>query len=507
MKTQNSNSAGPPPRAWEQKAVLLLCVLAAVHVFIYSAAFPFFNNVDEPVHFDLVLKYAHGNFPRKLEPLGTEAISYYVLYGSPVYLSAATNDQEFVPQPWKLPNQTQDLLIHAGSPVLQGTNFESSQPPLYYLLAGAWWRLAGSLGLDDGEKLFELHFLNIPVVCLLVWFGWFAARQTFPDRIFPRIGVPAFIACMPQSAFYSVENDVLSPLCFGAAFACLLRLLQADSPNWRLGALTGLALAATFLTKMTNVPLLAVSIAALAWFTWRLKQRRTLHQALPALITLSVCAALPALVWMVWCLKNFGDLTGSEPKVLYWSWTAKSFPDWFHHPIFTPHGAWTFCSQFLSSFWQGEMNWHKRPLTPPYTDWFYQFITVILLLGTLIKIFRPAALRRQTGQPQEEYRALRFSFFLFASSVAFLVLISIRYDFHDCPYPSPAFPYVISGRLALGALIPFLLLFVSGLHLVLHRLSLPLKFIVLAAFNLAMLLAEFAANLPVFFDKYNWYHL
>ena len=187
--------------------------------------------------------------------------------------------------------------------------------------------------------------MNIPLICFLVWLGWFTAKQVFPDRIFPRIGVPAFIACMPQSAFYSIENDALSPLCFGLAFVCLLRLFQAETPGWRLGALAGLALAATFLTKMSNVPLLAVSIGSLAWFIWRLGRDRKLRQALPALSVLTICAALPALAWIGWCWENFGDLTGSQPRALLWGWTPKPFPEWFHHPIFTFHGAWIFLSQ------------------------------------------------------------------------------------------------------------------------------------------------------------------
>ena len=59
---------GKPAEARERKIVLLLCLLAAVHVFIFSAAFPFFNIVDEQVHFDLAVRYSQGNLPRSLTP-------------------------------------------------------------------------------------------------------------------------------------------------------------------------------------------------------------------------------------------------------------------------------------------------------------------------------------------------------------------------------------------------------------------------------------------------------
>ena len=70
----------------ERKWILLLCLLAAIHVFIFSAAFPFFNNVDEQAHFDLVVKYSHGHIPRRLEPLSKESMQYIVVYGSPEFL-------------------------------------------------------------------------------------------------------------------------------------------------------------------------------------------------------------------------------------------------------------------------------------------------------------------------------------------------------------------------------------------------------------------------------------
>jgi 4-amino-4-deoxy-L-arabinose transferase-like glycosyltransferase len=498
----NPNPAGPPPHAWEWKVILWLCLLAAIHGYIFSAAFPFFNNVDEPTHFDLVVKYARGDVPRRMELYTDESVKYYVLYGSPFYMSTDTNDQEFIPQPWKYPPETRDALIRIGKPAFVQTNYESSQPPLYYALAGAWWRASGGLKLDGGTRLYGLRFLNIPIICLLVWLGWYTARQVFPNNIFPRIGVPAFIAFMPQSAFYSIQNDTLSSLCFGVAFVCLLRLFQTEIPSWRLGALTGLALAATFLTKMTNVPLLAVSIMALAALTWRWWREGKLRKALPALSILTACAALPALAWIDWCRTHFGDFTGSQPKVLYWGWTPKPVSEWLQHPIFTFHGAGIFVSGLLSAFWQGEITWYKQPLCRPAVSWFYEFATIILLLVTLAKIIRRPAPLFQT-----ECRALRFSFFLFAASVAFLVFISIRFDFHNCTYPSRAFPYLISGRLMLGALIPSMLLFVSGLDRILQRFKLPTKFLILAALNLAMLIAEFVTDQPAFFDKYNWYHM
>src|SRR5207247_8312145 len=74
----------------ERGIVLALCVSASFLVVLFSAAFPYFNNVDEPAHFDLVMKYSHGEIPRRgVERCRREAIQFIVLYGSPEYFLEA----------------------------------------------------------------------------------------------------------------------------------------------------------------------------------------------------------------------------------------------------------------------------------------------------------------------------------------------------------------------------------------------------------------------------------
>ena len=89
----------------ERKMVLLLCLFAAIHVFIFSAAFPFFNNVDEKSHFDLVVKYSHGEIPRSLAAPCPEALQFIAVYGTPEYVWSPEKlpDKQFPPPPWTLP--------------------------------------------------------------------------------------------------------------------------------------------------------------------------------------------------------------------------------------------------------------------------------------------------------------------------------------------------------------------------------------------------------------------
>ena len=254
--------ANNPAAARERKIILFLCLLAAAHVFIFSAAFPFFNNVDEQIHFDLAVKYAQGHVPRALESVSDNAVNYIVLYAASEYVGNPTNypDGQFPPPPWTQPlEKIRPALVEKTAAWRAVTNYEASQPPLYYTLAALWWNLGKICGLHDGGLLYWLRFLDVTFIITLVWLGYLATRLIFPENKFLQISVPALIAFMPQTAFYSIQNDVLSPLCFGAAFICLVKLMRAEIPGVRLGIFTGLALAATFLTKISNLPLLAVS--------------------------------------------------------------------------------------------------------------------------------------------------------------------------------------------------------------------------------------------------------
>ena len=52
-----------PTQRRERWIVAGLAAFAALRVFVFAAAFPFFHNVDEHMHVDLVLKYARGFLP------------------------------------------------------------------------------------------------------------------------------------------------------------------------------------------------------------------------------------------------------------------------------------------------------------------------------------------------------------------------------------------------------------------------------------------------------------
>src|SRR5438876_8813069 len=86
----------------EQKlrwAIAGLCLLTAIRVFVFAAAFPFFNNVDEQAHVDLVVKYSHAKPPRDIEPFASEAALYFAVYSTPEYFVTPEQDGGQYPPP------------------------------------------------------------------------------------------------------------------------------------------------------------------------------------------------------------------------------------------------------------------------------------------------------------------------------------------------------------------------------------------------------------------------
>ncbi|HTV40057.1 MAG TPA: DUF2142 domain-containing protein [Candidatus Sulfotelmatobacter sp.] len=522
----------------EKKIALLLCTLAAVHVFVFSAAFPFFNNVDEPSHFDLIVKYSHGHIPPGRETFSPDASAYLTLFSSCAFMGTPANfPNHQMPAP--LWTETPDQMRHD----FQATraawqtqyDYEVSQTPLYYSLCGLWWRAGQCLGLGMGHLLYWMRFLNIVLVAASVWLAYAVARMVFPGcNPFLRLAPSLLLAFMPQTAFYSLTNDILSPVCFGLAFFCLLKWrslssFPSSSPALRslgeggssnadtlkrghqtsnrqflLAAATGLAFAATWLCKATNLPLLAVAGFALLVQTLRTFRQSGWRAAAPALVAVAV-AAPPVIRWAAWCKLHYGDFSGSKLKMEKLGWTLKAFPEWWHHPIFSPLGAWTYLTGQLSTFWQGEFTWHNVPMALPGTATIYTVASVALIVLALPRMF---SRNQSPSNPDTTDRgALQLGFICFMASLGFFALMSIIYDFHDCPNPSRDDPYFHAGRMLLGALIPFLLLIVSGLDQALYRFNSRTKFIVLGVLISAMLASEIVTDWPAFSNPYNWFHL
>ena len=250
----------------ERRLAMAFCVLAALRVFVFSAAFPFFGNVDEQAHFDLVCKYARGHIPAGLETWDADAARLILLHGSPEYFEPSGEPAASARRGPREPESAEDraALEREVSGLVASVNHESTQPPVYYLIAGAWYRVGGVLGFRGAQLLYWTRFLNVFAYGALTWLAYRFAREAFPDSGFLRLGVPLLVAFFPQDVFYSINNDVLLPLFGGAAFYGLVAISRGAPRGPAFHAGTGLLVAATFLVKFSSVALLPVAVGWVA---------------------------------------------------------------------------------------------------------------------------------------------------------------------------------------------------------------------------------------------------
>lgn len=487
----------------ERLIAFALCALAALRVFLFSAGFPFFNNVDEGAHFDLVRKYARGHIPTGLEPYDGDTARAILLFGTPEYLRPpSVFPGGTIPPPrWTLPTAQERLDSDVNAVLARITNHEATQPPLYYAVAGAWLRLGEAIGMRDGLAIYWVRFLNVPLCGLLTWLAYAFARTSF-DRRFLRLGIPMLVAFIPQDVFYSVNNDVLQPLCGGVSFLLLSMIATGPPKSHAFHALTGACVGATILVKFSGVAILPIMLAVAILMIVRPRRAQERMRAASRGAVLLLSSALPILVW---CLRNYfvlGDVTGSVSKAEKLSWSLKPVGAFFDHPIFTLGGLWAFLSETMTTFWRGEFVWGLQRIASDGWDAFYQISSLVFVAAAVL------VLATRVRNPAREPRTvLWLSLIMFGLSLSFLGVISVIYDFEGCFYPSAVHPFLTSGRLALGALIPFAALWVYGLDALLPAKQAALRWALGIAFVILMTVSEALLSREAFGSAYNWFHM
>ena len=245
---------GPGWGAWiasrEGRIALALAVFAGFRVAVYTLAFPFFTNVDESRHLDVVLKYARGYLPRPgpdfYEP---DTARWVGRLGSPEYQRDPVNplNPEVPPPVWAAQPGAEERRVREMERYLGGRHsLEADQSPLYYATAGAWLVVGRALGLEDGRLLYWVRGLGALGAFALVLVAAWALRFVAPESRFVRLGVPALLAAFPLDSVYYLTGDALSPLLGGLAFLLVARLVVDPAASTRAHVAAGLALAAAF---------------------------------------------------------------------------------------------------------------------------------------------------------------------------------------------------------------------------------------------------------------------
>lgn len=482
--------------------IALLCILAAARVFFYSASFPFFTNLDEQAHLDLVIKYSSGHYPQSFEKLSTETAYYIPRYESPEYFNVAADQPggKFQAPPWTK-SESSMLRYYQEGTVFWSSNYvnhESSQAPLYYLAAGIWKNIGELLGITGGHLLYWIRFLNILFIVSLVVIASKIAKELFPDDAFLTFAVPALVAFIPQDSYYTIENDVLSPVFFGVTFLFLIKYINSQLRSTPLAIATGISIAATMLVKTTNLPLLPVVLISILLIAK--KSRKVNREFFLSLSIIFTCAIIPLIVWCTRNYQTFGDFTGSIEKIKILGWTTKAISDWYPHPIFSISGMKEFLSGLIATFWRGELIWNKATISNHVLDLFFIISTIIFLSVAVI-------VKNDDGTSKNKI-INRIAIACVLSMIAYMGILSISFDFGNCENPSRAHPYFVSGRLITSVLIPFSVLYLQGMKILTRPLkNNNYKLLVLAIVISFISISEFKDHESVFKSPYNYFHL
>jgi hypothetical protein len=483
-----------------QLLIVAFCIAAALKTLFFSVSLPFFA-VDEELHFDAIHKFANGyRIQPSLPRFDPESVEIIELYQSPQFLKSPDPGKAWVPAGWwcrpsreRLPAQVADRV--AGW--RQIGNVEVDAPPAYYLMGAVWYKLGRRMGYSGLFLLYWLRALNAVGFGLLVLFSWLFVRECYPDNSFLAISVPLFLLVFPQDCFLSIIPNSLSATFMSLTlWLCAKLWSRSDRGLWFYLA-TGAMAAVTALLGFGNFTV----ALPVVWIAWRIVKTPQASSSRTAILTkafaMLAAAALPVGAWLVRNDIVLGNWSGSKSKQEYLTWSVKPLSEIFHHPIFRWEGFGYFVSTLSRNFWRGELSWQAAPRVG-WIDPFYLWFS-LLFCG----IFTFRALRRRGGEAPQRF-ADTASIVMVASSVLFLMVLSLPFDFGRCFYPSEARPYFVSGRIIIGILLPFLIMFLGGLETLCGWIAKSLNPIYVALPLAAVIfLAETVLFLPILSSRFN----
>jgi hypothetical protein len=471
---------------WRAKFALAISAFAALRVFLFAAAFPLFNNTDERFHFVTIEVYARGQLPGKELPLIGESLAKTIApYASFEY--------------W----QTEFRNDYASrlQTLAQWRNFEAQGPPLYYVIAAAWYKFGAFFGLQDARLAYWVRFINPLSYGLLVWLSYCFVRRVYPENMFLSVAVPALIAVFPQDVFFGMNRDVISPTLWAGALLLMVDTIEDKPTSYRSLLFASLLVGFGFLLELSNFVLYVAWMGTL-WCWLRRSQTSARYKSWVTGLS-AIAAFVPPLLWMGRNYLVMGNLTGAQAKIRYLGWTMKPLSEVFHHPLFSFHGLEFFLRWVTFTFWCGEYRWHGLLMQSVVADWFYFLSTAVFLFIFVLDF----AYRRTVFSSLQKWVAWQ-TLFAVAGSIFFLSAVSVAFDYHDSGYPSQALPFFVSGRIISGVLLPFMLMYAGGLEAITKRVRRWISpTVVLACLLLLITASEIRVRRAVFSSPYNFFSL
>jgi hypothetical protein len=238
----------------------------------------------------------------------------------------------------------------------------------------------------------------------------------------------------------------------------------------------------------------------LSW-AYRARKAGSFRRECFGALLLLAYAIVPCALWMLRNRLVLGDWTGAETKVSHLGWQVKPLGQWLDHPLFSLAGQQAFWNRLFTSFYTGDLTWHGSPAM----DFFPSEVFFLLAFAVLPVGLGGIWIRHRRHPDASSDLAGLLSALVIAGSVLVLIALSLVFDFGACYYPSREYPYLNSGRLLSGALVPVLALYVYGLAAVTNRAKWATA-IILGVSVVLMVLPQLVLFGQVLRSQYNWFH-
>jgi len=300
-------------------------VLELVVGIAYARIVPPFNNPDEPAHWNFIVHVAMtGQLPT-------------LKVGD--YPEALVNDLKTSHFP---PDRSIEPIV-----------YESHQPPLYYAIGAAVYKL--TVWRSIGTAIFAVKLLSVLFGVSLVATTYAIARELCPEQPAVWVGASSFVALLPMHANMTaaINNDTLGDLLLAVlVLLCMRRMRGEWSPVLAIGA--GVVLGLGLLTKVTVYVGLPLLVAAEAMGQWR--AARTTRRRQRRLFALTALIALVLAGW--WPIRNMFIYGPTDPVGLQRNQLVVTQP--LTGPI-TGQSAARWMTITFDSFW-GQFGWMGIPL-------------------------------------------------------------------------------------------------------------------------------------------------
>ncbi len=245
-----------------------LCMLLTLGLgSAYMRYVPRWNNPDEPAHWNFIVYVARtGQLP--------------------------------ILQPGDYPEQTLEVLksLHfPGDRSIETIRYESHQPPLYYVIGAALYRLSAPISPDGA--LYLIKIMSVLAAVALVWVTYRIGCVVAIDSHWIAAAAAGLVALLPMNLNMAaaVNNDTLGNLLLAMVVLLCLHSLQTGLDRrhgTRLGMVMGLALL-TKVTAFVALPLVAVASVLAAPMARGTARRHLVGVATTFLVSLVVAGWWP----------------------------------------------------------------------------------------------------------------------------------------------------------------------------------------------------------------------